>query len=129
MGPVCRSHFDHARAGAGHDIRHAKGSADLNQFAARNDGFTAQRQRVEAEQHRCRIVVDDGRVFRTGQFAKKLPHMIVALAALACRKIEFKCDRVAHRRHGGIDRLLRKQRTAEVRVKNGPGQVEQRSQA
>ena len=111
-------------AGAGHDIRHAEGAADLDQLAARDNRLAAKRERVEDEKHGRRIVIDDGRVFGSGQFANERAQMVVALAALALLDIEFKGDRLAHGRVDSLDRFLRQKRAAEIGVQNGSGEVE-----
>ena len=87
------------------------------------------RQRVEHEQHRGGVVVDDGRVLGAGQLAQQAAQMIVALAALAAAEIELERDRVAHRRDRGLDRLLGDQRAAEIGVQHGAGEIEHRPQA
>ena len=55
--------------------------------------------------------------------------MVVALAAIAAAEIELERDRVAHRRDGGLDRLLGDQRAAEIGVQHGAGEIEHRPQA
>ena len=129
MRAVGGADLDQPRAGARHDVRHAERAADLDQLAARHDRLAAARQRVEHEQHRGGIVVDDGRVLGAGQFAQQAAQVVVALAALAVREIEFERDRVAHRRDRRLDRLLGDQRAAEIGVQHGAGEIEHRPQA
>ena len=72
--------------GARHDVGHAERAADLDQLAARDDDLAAARQRVEHEQHRGGVVVDDGRVLGAGQLAQQAAQVVVALAAPAGRR-------------------------------------------
>ena len=83
MRAVGGADLDQPGAGAGHDVRHPERAADLDQLAARNDRLAAERQRVEDEKNGRRVVVDDGRILGSGQFADERAQMIVALAALA----------------------------------------------
>src|SRR5438067_9041700 len=53
MRAVGRTDFDELRPGPAHDLRHAKGAADLDELAARHNGFTSFGERVEHEQD-CR---------------------------------------------------------------------------
>jgi hypothetical protein len=55
--------------------------------------------------------------------------VIVALAALSVRKVEFERHRMTHRGDCGIDRLLGDQRSAEIGVQHGAGEIEYRPQA
>jgi len=52
-----------------HDVRHAERAADFDQFAARDNGLAAVRERVERQKDSRRIIIDDSRVFRTRQAA------------------------------------------------------------
>ena len=69
MRAVGRAHFDQSRARARHDLRHAKRAANLDELAARHDHLATVRQRIQHEQHRGGIVIDDRRVLRAGQIA------------------------------------------------------------
>ena len=129
MRAVGGADLDQLRAGARHDVGHAERAADLDQLAARDDRLAPARERVEHEQHRGGVVVDDGRVLGAGQFAQQAAHMIVALAAPAAAEIEFERHRVAHGRDRGFDRLLGEQRAAEIGVQHRAGEVEHRPQA
>ena len=116
-------------AGARHDVGHAEGAADLDQLAARDDRLASLRERVEHEQHRGGIVVDDGRVLGAGQLAQQAAHVVVALAAAAAVEVEFERDRVAHRGDRGFDRRLRQKRATEIGVQHRAGEVEDRLEA
>ena len=96
MGAIGGADLFKPRAGARHDVRHAERAADLDQLAARHDGFAALGQRVEHEQDGGGVVVDDRCVLRAGEFAEQAAQMIVALAALAGLEIEFQRDGGAH---------------------------------
>lgn len=127
MGAVGRAHFDQIDTGALHDVRHAESAADLNQFTPRNDRLTPGADRVESDQDSRGIVVHDGGILRSRQFAEQFPQMAVAFAAPAGIEIEFKRSRFAHCVDGGIDRLLRKQRPTEIGMKHRTRQIEKRT--
>ena len=129
MGAVGGADLDQPGAGAGHDVGHAEGAADLDQLAARDDRLAPLGQGVEHQQHGGGVVVDDGRVLGAGQLAQQAAQMIVALAALAAVEVELERDRVAHGVDRGLDRRLGQQRAAEIGVQHGAGQVEDRAQA
>ena len=119
--------LDQLRAGARHDVRHAKRAADLDQLAARHDRLAAFGKRVEHQQHRGGIVVDERGVLRAGQFAEQAAHMIVALAALAADEVELQRDRGPHGADAPPRSRLRRGRarprlvcsTVPVRLKTG----------
>ncbi len=89
--------LDQPRAGAHHDVGHAERAADFDQLAARHDRVAVLGEAVEHQQHRRRVVVDDGRVLGARQFAQQGAHMVVAFAASAIHEIVFERDRAAHR--------------------------------
>jgi hypothetical protein len=76
-------------AGARHHVRDAEGPADLHQLAARDQHLLAPRQRVEHQQHRGGIVVDDGRRLGAGEPADLRLDEIVAVAAPPIAEVEF----------------------------------------
>ena len=55
-------------------------------------------QTVQDQKHGGGVVVDDRRIFRTGQLADERTQMVVALAALSAVEIEFKRHGLAHGR-------------------------------
>ena len=112
--------------GSRHDVGHPEGAADLDQLAARDDRLAALRQRVQGEEDGGGVVVDDGGVLGAGQLDEEVAQDRVALAALAAVEVELERERVAHRRHRGLDGLLGEQRAAEVGVEHGAGEVEDR---
>ena len=128
MGAVGGADFDQFGAGAAHDLGHAEGAADLDQFAARDDRLAPLGERIEHEQNRGGVVVDHGGVLGAGQFAQQIANEIVAVAAMAGAEIEFERNRVAHRHLRRLDRGFRPQRAAEIGVQHGAGEVEHRSQ-
>ena len=128
MRAVGGADLDELGAGAGHDVRHPERAADLDQFAARNDRLAAERERVEDEQNRRRVVVDDGRILGSGQLADERAQMIVTLAALALLDIEFEGNCLAHGGADGLDRLFGKKRPAEIGMQHRSGQVEDGAQ-
>src|SRR5436853_7172274 len=56
MRAVGRTDFDELRPGAAHDLRQAKGAADLDELAARHDRLASPGERIEDEQDRRGIV-------------------------------------------------------------------------
>ena len=127
VGAVGGADLRQQRAGAGHDVRHAKGAADLDQLAARDDRPPPQAQRVEDEQDGRGIVVDHGRVLGPGQLAQEAAKVIVALAAPAGREVELERQGAAHGLDRGLDRRFGEQRPAEIGVQHGAGEVEHRA--
>ena len=136
MRAVGGADLDQLGAGATHDVRHAEGSADLDQFSARDNGLLALDQGIERQQHGGGVVVDDG----GGEILRFLTHrgrhdlgeqrldQRIAVAATAV------CDVVLERagRGGGdghrFHRFRCQQRAAEVGVQHGTGEVEDRAQ-
>ena len=96
MGPVGRADFDQLDPGAAHDLRHAEGAADFDQFAARDDRFASLGQGVEDEEDGRGVVVDEGGVLSARHFAEQRPKVNIAFAAAAGCQVELKRDRVAH---------------------------------
>jgi hypothetical protein len=84
-------------ASARHDVGHAERTADLDQLAARDNDFAAFSERVQDQQHRRGVVVDQTRILGTGQTPQQTADMVVALAPLAPLEIEFKRGGCAHR--------------------------------
>ena len=66
MSPVCCANFHQLASCACHDVRHAEGPTDLDQFTSRNRHLFALRQAVERQQHGCCIVVNNKRAFCPG---------------------------------------------------------------
>ena len=120
------SDLDQPRAGARHDVGHAEGAADLDQFAARDDRFATLRERVEHEQNRGRVVVDDRRILRPAELAQQAADQDVALAAPAGVEIELERNRLSHRSDRGLDRRVGERRAPEIGVQHDAGQVEYR---
>ena len=110
-----------------HDVGHAEGAADLDQLAARDRHLAAARQRVEHQQHRGGVVVDDGRGLGAGQLAEQ--------AARHGRRARRAGRRRGRTRGSTAQRtprprpprsLLRQRRAAEIGVQHRAGQVEHR---
>ena len=127
MGAVGGADLAQHRAGAGHDLGDAERAADLDQFAARDRHLAPERQRVQHQQHRRGIVVDDGGRLGAGDLAQQAGDVFVALAAPPGGEVEFQ-------RGGGRERLggrggggSRQRRAAEIGVQHRAGQVEHRT--
>ena len=93
------SHLAQRRARLAHNLRDAERAAYFDQLAARHNHFSALGQRVQSQQNRCGVVVDDrrrgsgcrapgGNVGRE-QGGKEAVHVQVAPAALAAFEIEL----------------------------------------
>ena len=74
---------------APHDVGDAELAADLDQLAAGDDDLLAVRQRLEGQQDRGRVVVDDERVLGAGQPAQQRLDVAVARAALLGCQVEL----------------------------------------
>ena len=127
-GPDLAQH----RARFRHHVGNAERAADLDQFAARHQHLAALGQRVQRQQHRSGIVVDDdGRDFarrRVQQFGEQAIDVNVTLAALASREIEFQV-RVALRNFGSMfQRSWLSGSASEVGVQDDAGRVDDRAQ-
>ena len=128
MRAIGGANFLKFRAGTRHDIGHAESAANLDQLAARDHDFAAHGKGIEHEQNGAGVVVNEGCVLRTGEFANQSAQMIVALAAFAGREIELKGDRRPHRRDSGLDRCFSDQRAAKVGVQHRAGEIENGTQ-
>ena len=121
VGAVGGADFAQGGAGAGHDIGDAKAIADLDQFAARDDGLAARRQFVQGEEDGSGIVVDgDGR--RAEQVFEQRRGVGVALAAASGAEIVFQVA-VA-----GEQSVLAERGAAEVGVEHDAGGVDDAAQ-
>ena len=127
VGAVGGADLDEPGAGTRHDVGHAEGAADLDQLAARHDRLAALGQRVQRQQHRGGVVVDDGGVLRPGQLDEQVAQRRVALAAPAAAEVELERQRLPHGGDRRLDRGLGEQRPAEVGVEHGAGQIEDRT--
>ena len=125
---VGRADLDEPRAGAAHDLRQAKGAADLDQLAARHDRAAPPGESIEREQHGRGVVVDDGRRLGPGQLAQQLAHNVVAFTAPPTGEIEFQGHGVAHGRARRLDGLFGQDRPTEVGVQHRARQVENPAQ-
>ena len=128
VGAVGGADLAQAAAGLFHDRGHAEGAADLDQLAPGDDGLAVAGQRVQDDQHRGGVVVDDGGVLGPGQFAKQAAQVAVAFAAPAGVQIELQRGGGLHGAERGGHGLLRQQGAAEVGVQDGAGQVQDRAQ-
>ena len=86
---VRRADLAQPRAASQHDVGDAELAADLDQLAARDDDLAAVGQRLERQQHRGGVVVDDEGVLGAGQPAQQRLHVAVARAALLPGEVEL----------------------------------------
>ncbi len=118
--------FDQLAAGRLHDVGHAKRTADLDQLSARDDCLLARSQRFQRQQHRGRVVIDDGSGFRAGELAQQPFDNLIALATAAALEVVLQRGVAAHGVSDRVDRLVGQQRTAQIRMNHRAGQVEYR---
>ena len=128
MGAVGGADLDQPGAGAGHDVGHAEGAADLDQLAARDDRLAAVRPALfSASSTAAALLLTTVASSAPVSSQRRSRTMVVALAAPAARR-----GRTPARRRwrmavdGGLDRRLGEQRAAEVGVQHRAGQVEDR---
>ena len=126
VGAVGGADFAQLAARARHDVWNAKGAADLNEFAARDDDFFFLCKGVEHQINGGGIVVHDHRGLGACQTAQPLFDVAVAFAACATVDIEFEIDRARHRLHGRFSGDLADECAAEVGVQHGTGEIEHR---
>ena len=127
-GLVGRADLAQRRAAGGHDLRHTKAAADLDQLAARNDDLAAGGQRREEQQHGGGVVVDDQSAFRTGQSAEEFFDMGIARAASAAFHIVFKGRIVLRGVRRGFGRASAQTGAAEIRMEYDAGCVDDRTE-
>ncbi len=83
VGAVGGAHLMQLHTGAGHDVGDAKGTADFDQLAARDNAFLAGAQAVQRQQYRGGVIVDHGDGLGAGQLADEPFDQVIAVAALA----------------------------------------------
>ena len=127
-GLVGRADLAQRRAAGGHDLRHTKAAADLDQLAARNDDLAAGGQRREEQQHGGGVVVDDQRALRAGQLAEEFFDMGIARAAPAAFHIVFKGRIVLRGVRRGFGRASAQAGAAEIRMEHDAGCVDDRTE-
>lgn len=124
MCAVGGADLDHVCTRRFHDVGHAKGTANLDQFATRDKHLAATRQREDREQHRGGVVVHDRGRLGTRQLAEQILDDAVAVAARARGEVVFKVGRCRHQRGDPRYRVLRQQGATQVGVDHGAGQVQ-----
>ncbi len=107
-----------------HDIRNAKGAADFDHLAARDDRLLAPGQSGQGEQHRAGVVVDHRGGLGAGQAAEHLLDVAVAVPAAAGVEIDFKVRIGAGHRVHRCQRFFTQRRAAEVGVQQSAGGVD-----
>ena len=120
---IGRAHFFENRATPGHDLRNPERAANLNQLAARDDHFLAARERVQGQEDRGGVVVDDGGRFGTGEIDEKLFDHLLTPAAFAEIEVVLQVDGTAAGAAHGLDGRLREQRASQIRMEDGSGGV------
>ena len=129
VGAVGGAHLHQLGAGARHDIRNTESAADLDQLASRDHHLLAACQAVEHQQHASGVVVDDGGVFGTSQFAQPAAHQVVTVATSAAVQVKFQVGGRGHGPCHGLGHFIRQQRAPQVGVQHGAGKVEDLAQA
>ena len=154
-GAVGRAYFPQGGVRLGHDVGDTERSADLDQLSARDDDFSALRQRIQRQQDRGRIIVyddggDAGRQLTLGltnrrallartagggcphvfiqQLAEQSVHVHVALAALPGFDIELQI-RISRGSVANVFQSGSCQRGAsQVGVEDDAGRIDDRTQ-
>ena len=127
-GLVGRADLAQRRAAGGHDLRHAKAAANLDQLAARDDDLAAGGQRREEQQHGGRVVVDDQCALRAGQAAEERLDVGIARAAPAAFHIVFQGGIALSGVRGGFRRASAQAGASKIRVKHDAGGVDDRTE-
>jgi len=89
MGPVRRPHLPQACAAPLHDVRNAKFSADFDQFPPGYHGLAVARERVQDQENRRRVVVDDERILGAREAAQEIPNVVVTQSSLPPDQVEL----------------------------------------
>ena len=92
------------------------------------DDLLARGKRVQGEQHRGGVVVDDRRRLAAHQVLQQADDQIVPVAAAAGVEVVFEVAGMAHRERRRLHCLFGEQCTPEVRVQHGAGEVEDRAE-
>ena len=128
VGAVGGADLDQPRAGAGHDVGHAKGAADFHQLAARDDHLAPARQRRQHQQHGGGVVVDHGGGLGAGQLAQQAFDDAVAVAPAAAGEVVFEVVGPGHHGPHVGQRGFGQQGAAQVGVDHRAGEVEHAAQ-
>ena len=112
-----------------HHVGHAEGTADLDEFAARDDDLLAAGKGVQAEQDGRRVVVHGRGGLDAGEPLQDAFDMDMAFAAFTCRNIVFKVGIAPADLDNALDGLLGQDRAAEVRMHDHAGGVDDRLEA
>ena len=126
--PVCRPHLFQAGAAFLHHVGYPELPADLDQLAPRDDRLLPLGKRVEDQQDRGGVVVDDEGVLRPGQRAEEPPDVVVAEPPLPLLQVIFKVGVSPGDLDDPLDRLPAEGRPAEVRVEDHAGRVDHAAQ-
>ena len=122
--PIGRAHFAKEGPGGFEDLGDLETAADRDQLASGNEDRASARERGESEVDGRSVVVDDERLFRAEERAGRAAHVVLALAAVAGRRLVL--DGRVTRGDSG-DRVagsLRQRRPAQVRVEEHAGAVD-----
>ena len=124
--PVGGADLGESGPGRREDVGDPELSADLDQFAARDEDLLAFGERGHRQQEGCGAVVHDHRRLRSGERGEQDLGVATALAAAAGLSIDLDVGVVA----GGARRRSRcalgQRRAPQVRVQDDPGSVDDR---
>ncbi len=122
--PVRRPDLDEPRARAHEDVRDPKAVPDLDELAARDDHLATLGQSREGEEHGGGVVVDDERRLGSRQARQEGRQMVLTRSTLAVREVVLEV-RVAGADLGdSLERGCGERRTAEIRVHEHSGRVQ-----
>ena len=123
---VGRADFAQTAAGAFHHLGQSERAADLDEFAARDRHFPAQRQGVQRQQHRGGVVVDHRGGFRAGEQAQTVGDDSLPVAAPPGGEVELQGDRPGGGLQRGLRDFRRKKAAAKIAVYQHAGEIEHR---
>ncbi len=109
MRPIRGADLDESHARRFQNVRQPERTADLDEFAARDDDFASASERRDREQKGRRVVVDDERRFAAGEQRELATQRSESIAAAAARR-----DRVR-------DRCIGSPLRAPLRRRREPG--------
>ena len=126
VGAVRRPHLTQDGAAAQHDVGDPKFSADLDELTARDDDLLAVGQRLERQENRRRVVVDDQRVLGARQAPQQLLHVRIPRATLFGGQVELEVGIAFGDAGDALEGERAERGSAEIRVEDDAGGIDHR---
>ena len=123
-GAVRRPDLDEAGTGLGHDLGDPEAAADLHELAPGHEHLLPPGQRGEREQHGGGVVVDDEPGVGAARLGEEVPSVVVAGPPPAGLEAVLQVRVAAPDVRGDAEGLLAEGGTAQVRVQEHPGGVD-----